>query len=125
MKNKKKYEEKRRHPRSKKSIDFKIETDGSTITAKSIDLSCIGAYCQVDKYIPPMTNLKIVLALPCGDQESGAEHVECIGAVVRVEKTPSNTNGDDKYNIAIYFNEIEESEKEKIANFLEKHSGDS
>ena len=125
MKNKKKYEEKRRHPRSKKSIDFKIETDGSTIAAKSIDLSCIGAYCQVDKYIPPMTNLKIVLALPCGDQESGAEHVECIGAVVRVEKIPSNTNGDDKYNIAIFFNEIEESEKEKIANFLEKHSGDS
>ncbi len=125
MKNKKEYEEKRKHPRSKKSIDFKIETDGSTIAAKSIDLSCIGAYCQADKYIPPMTNLKIVLALPGGNQKGEVEHVECIGAVVRVEKIPSKTNEDDQYNIAIYFNEIEESEKEKIANFLEKHSGDS
>ncbi|MHC4182092.1 MAG: PilZ domain-containing protein [Planctomycetota bacterium] len=123
--NNKKYEEQRRYPRSKKSIDFKIETDGSTIAAKSIDLSCIGAYCQVDKYIPTMTNLKVVLVLPCGDQKGEAEYVECIGAVVRVEKVPSKTNRDDKYNIAIYFNAIEESEKEKIANFLEKHSGDS
>ncbi len=125
MKNKKKYVEKRRQPRTKKIIPFKIKTDDSTIATETIDLSCIGAYCQVDKYIPTMTNLKIVLALPCGNQKGEVEHVECIGAVVRVEKIPSKTNEDDQYNIAIYFNEIEESEKEKIANFLEKHSGDS
>ncbi len=124
MKNKKEYEEKRKHPRSKKSIDFKIETDDSTIATESIDLSCIGAYCQVDKYVPPMTNLKIVIALPCEDQEDKVEYVECNGVVVRVESVLSN-NGGNTHNIAIFFNEIEESEKEKIANFLEKHSGDS
>ncbi len=123
MKNKK-YEEKRKHPRSKKSIDFKIETDDSTIATESIDLSCIGAYCQVDKHIPPMTNLKIVIALPCEDQEDKVEYVECNGVVVRVESVLSN-NGGNMHNIAIFFNEIKESEKEKIANFLEKHSGGS
>lgn len=124
MKNKKKYEEKRKHPRSKKNIDFKIETGDSTITAKSIDLSCIGVYCQVDKYMPSMTNLKIVIGLPCDGQEDGVEYVECNGVVVRVKRILSN-NGGNTHNIAIFFNEIKESEKEKIASFIEKHSGDS
>ncbi len=122
MKNKKKYEEQRRHPRSKKTIPFKIKTGDSTIATETIDLSCIGAYCQVDKYIPSMTNLKIVIALPCEDQEDGVEYVECNGVVVRVESVLSN-NGGNMHNIAIFFNEIDEPEKEKIANFLEKHSG--
>ncbi len=125
MKKQKKYVEKRRQPRTKKSIQFKIKTDDSTITAESIDLSCIGAYCQVNKYIPSMTSLMIVLALPCGDKESGVEYVECFGVVVRVEKTSSKADEANTYNIAIYFNDIGESEKEKIANFLEKHGKDS
>jgi hypothetical protein len=124
MKNKKKYKEKRKHPRTKKSISFKIRIDDSTIATESIDLSCIGAYCQVDKYIPSMTNLKIVIALPCEDQEDGVEYIECNGVVVRVKRISSN-NGGNTHNIAIFFNEIEESEKEKIANFIENHSEDS
>ena len=71
-----------------------------------------------------MTNLKIVIALPCEDQEDKVEYVECNGVVVRVESVLSN-NGGNMHNIAIFFNEIKESEKEKIANFLEKHSGGS
>ena len=124
MKNKKKHEEKRKHPRTKQSISFKIKIDDSTIATESIDLSCIGAYCQVDKYIPSMTNLKIVIALPCEDQEDGVEYIECNGVVVRVKRISSN-NGGNTHNIAIFFNEIEESEKEKIANFIENHSEDS
>jgi hypothetical protein len=124
MKNKKKPEEKRKHPRTKQSISFKIKIDDSIIATESIDLSCIGAYCQVDKYIPSMTNLRIVIALPCEDQEDGVEYIECNGVVVRVKRISSN-NGGNTHNIAIFFNEIEESEKEKIANFIENHSEDS
>jgi len=124
MKNKKKHKEKRKHPRTKQSISFKIKIDDSTIATESIDLSCIGAYCQVDKYIPSMTNLRIVIALPCEDQEDGVEYIECNGVVVRVKRISSN-NGGNTHNIAIFFNEIEESEKEKIANFIENHSEDS
>ena len=117
MKKQKKFVEKRRHPRIRKCINFEIKPNGSTISAESIDLSCIGVYCQVDKYIPSMTNLKIVIALPCEDQEEGVEYVECNGVVVRVKRILSD-NGGNTHNIAIFFNEIKESEKEKIANFL-------
>ncbi len=124
MKKQKKFVEKRRQPRIKKCIQFKIKPNGSTISAESIDLSCIGVYCQVDKYIPSMTNLKIVIALSCEDQEDGVEYVECNGVVVRVKRILSNNGGNTHY-IAIFFNEIKESEKEKIANFLKKSSGHS
>ncbi len=124
MKKQKKFVEKRRQPRIRKCINFEIKPNGSTISAESIDLSCIGVYCQVDKYIPSMTNLKIVIALSCEDQEDGVEYVECNGVVVRVKRILSN-NGGNTHNIAIFFNEIKESEKEKIANFLKKSSGHS
>ncbi len=124
-KKKNKYVEKRRQPRIKKCINFEIMTDGSTITAESIDLSCIGVNCRVNKYIHVMTNLKIILALPSGDQESGVECVECNGVVVRVDKASSKADVGNTYIMAIYFNEISESVKEKIANFLKRSSGHS
>jgi hypothetical protein len=68
-----------------------------------------------------MTSLKIALALPYGDQGNEFDYVECNGVAVRVEEVLSETNVDSVYNTAIYFNEIEESEKEKIADFFEEH----
>ncbi len=125
MKKQNKYVEKRRQPRIKKCINFKIKTNGSIIMAESIDLSCIGVNCRVNKYIHVMTNLKIFLALPCGDQGKEAEYVECNGVVVRVDKASSKADVGNMYNMAIYFNEISESVKEKIANFLKRSSGHS
>lgn len=120
--NKKKYVEKRRQPRTKKSINFKLKTNGSIISAVSINLSCTGTYCKVDKYIPYMTNLKIDIALPSDDQEKGIEYLKCNGIVVRVEEDLSGANSGNIYNIAIFFNEISKSVKEKIENFVKKHS---
>jgi hypothetical protein len=126
MKDQKKgYVEKRRQPRTKKSINFKIKTNGSIIAAESINLSCIGTYCKVDKYIPYMTNLKIDLALPSDDQENEVEYVKCNGVVVRVEEALTEANAGNIYNIAIFFNEISKSVKEKIGNFVKKYSGHS
>jgi hypothetical protein len=61
------------------------------------------------------------LALPYGDQGNEFDYVECNGVAVRVEEVLSETNVGSVYNTAIYFNEIEESEKEKIADFFEEH----
>jgi len=47
--------------------------------------------------------------------------VEGNGVVVRIEEILSEANLGSVYNTAIYFNEIEESEKEKIADFFEEH----
>ncbi len=122
MKHQKKYVQKRKQPRINKSIQFKIRIKDSTVVAEAINLSCIGAYCRVNKHISFMTKLKIQLPLFHGDQEKGAEYLEFYGVVTRVEKVLSEDNVSNIYNIAIFFNEIDEPEKEKIARFVERHS---
>ncbi len=82
---------------------------------------CLGAYCQLNRHIPLMTTLKIALALPYGDQGNEFDYVECRGVVVRVEEVLSEADVDSIYNTAVYFNEIGESEKEKIASFFQRH----
>ena len=113
--------EHRKYPRINKSLQFKLKTNHFDIVTETINLSCIGAYCQVNKYIPLMTGLEIVLALPYVDEEGEFEYVACNGLVVRVEKVLFDANGHTAYNIAIYFSEIEDYEKQKIESFIGKH----
>lgn len=113
--------EHRKHPRINERLQFKLKTNHFNIVTETINLSCIGAYCQANKYIPLMTVLDIVLALPHVDKDGEFEHVECNGLVVRVEKVSFDANTRNAYNIAIYFSEIEDSEKQKIESFVERY----
>lgn len=116
--------EHRKHPRINERLQFKLKTNHFNIVTETINLSCIGAYCQANKYIPLMTVLDIVLALPHVDKNGEfehVEHVECNGLVVRVEKVSFDANTRNAYNIAIYFSEIEDSEKQKIESFVERY----
>lgn len=113
--------EHRKHPRINERLQFKLKTNHFDIVTETINLSCIGAYCQANNYIPLMTGLEIVLALPHVDKEDELEYVKCNGLVVRVEKVSSDANTRNAYNIAIYFSEIEDSDKQKIESFVEKY----
>ncbi len=111
--------EKRKFPRINKRMVFKIESEeGPVARAETINLSCSGVYCKVSKHIPLMSNLRIVFALIYGNGLDGVEYVKCEGVVVRVEEVLPQSNG---YHIAIFFNEIEDSERNKIFDFIEKH----
>ncbi len=112
--------EHRKHPRINERLQVKLKTNHFDIVTETINLSCIGAYCQANKYIPLMTGLDIVLALPHADEDGEFEYIECDGLVVRVEKVSFDANGRNPYNIAIYFSEIEDSEKQKIESFVER-----
>jgi hypothetical protein len=115
--------ERRRHPRIDERVPFTIRSEDFDAVAETLNLSCLGAYCQLTKYLPLMTNLKITLALPRGDQTNAIEYAECSGVVVRVEEMESHSQGGKLYNTAIYFNEIEESQKQKIARLVEACQG--
>jgi len=113
-----KYVEKRKHLRINKRMSFKLKIEDSVVTAEMINLSCSGTYCRVNKLIPLMTDLRIVLALISGNEENEVEYVECEGTVVRIEEVSPE---DNIYNIAVFFNDIKEYERDKIANFIRKH----
>jgi c-di-GMP-binding flagellar brake protein YcgR len=110
--------EHRKHPRINERLKFKLKTNHFHVVTETINLSCIGAYCRVNKYIPFMTSLEIVLELPHVDEEGEFEYIECNGLVVRLEKVSFDANGHNAYNMAIYFSEIEDYEKQKIESFV-------
>lgn len=86
------------------------------VVTRTRDISCIGAYCCVDKYIPPMTKLSVILLLPSEQRvRNPTERVQCKGVVVRTD-----TNATKGFNIAIFFNEISERNKDKISQYVSR-----
>lgn len=112
--------ERRRHPRVKERLQLKLKAEDFDAVTETINLSSIGAYCPLNKCIPLMTSLKIALVLPHGDQGTEFEYAECSGVVVRVDEVPCQDNKGSVYNTAIYFDGLEEIEREKIATFLHR-----
>ncbi len=105
--------EKRQYVRKKKALHLNlIINDSHVALGETIDLSCIGAYCKTTRRIPEMTKLKINMVLPNDDSP-----VECVGVIVRID---ADAHDADICNLAIYFSEINEYERNKIANFLQQ-----
>ena len=113
MHNQKNRAEKRKHLRINKRILFKLKTDDFDIVAETINLSCIGACCQVNKSIPFMTSLKVAFALPDYDNEKEPKYVTCNGVVVRTEKGSSKANLGTTYNIAIILMKLRNQKKKR------------
>ncbi len=109
------FQERRRYPRLKKNIPVKICGDEFDIVTDTYNLSCVGAYCRVNKYIEPMTKLKIHLLLPLKRRNKVmTKKVSCQGVVVRTE----SQSGNDYFNIAIYFNEIQQKDIKNISDYV-------
>lgn len=81
---------------------------------ETFNISRSGAYCQVNEYVEPMTKLKISFLIPVQSAKTSDKKVTCGGVVVRTE--PSDL--EEKYNIAIFFNEINERDRELISDYI-------
>ena len=111
--------EKRRHPRILKKLPLKLKIDSFDLSTETLNISSSGVYCQIDKYIEPMTKVSIVLLLPLKlkNNTEVTKKVTCKGVVVRTEK---NSAG-DKFNIAIFFSDVLEADAENINRYIETH----
>lgn len=106
--------ERRKHPRILKALPLKIIANGYDFTTTSQNVSCVGTYCTVDKYIPPFTKLAITLELPNeGSFLQSGQLIQCKGIVVRTEDSE-----DGRFNIAIFFNEIRPNQRNKISQYI-------
>ena len=106
--------ERREHPRIIQSFPLKIAANGYDFSTTSQNVSCVGTYCTVEKYIPPFTKLAVRLSLPISNTRQQKEL--CIvtkGVVVRSEDSP-----DGRFNIAIFFNEIKDAQRKKISQYV-------
>jgi len=107
--------ERRKHPRLEGNIPVKICSDDCDLVTETANLSRSGSYCKVDKYIEPMTKLKIHLLIPLKKgQKIITKKVSCDGVVVRTESVP----GQPYYNVAIYFNDITGKDADYITDYV-------
>jgi hypothetical protein len=103
--------ERRKHKRSKKVIKFRITPEEQQdIVGETNDLSCVGANCKMNSYVPEMTKLELTLSLPDGEESFE-------GIVVRCDKVK-----EDEYDTAIYFSQISNDIRKKINDFIDPNS---
>jgi c-di-GMP-binding flagellar brake protein YcgR len=108
--------ERRQYPRIKKELPLKIVANGYDFTTETQNISCVGAYCHVDKYIPPFTKVAVKIALPLmTTDEANNCDIECKGIVIRTEDEKKGG-----FNIAIFFNEIKNRQRQKISQYISK-----
>jgi hypothetical protein len=106
--------ERRLHPRIEHKLPIKVAANGYGFVTSTKNVSCVGAYCHITKYIPPFTKVAVKLSLPVVTGEGKKNYtVECKGVLVRTEDEQKGG-----FNIAIFFNEIREDEKKKISRYL-------
>ncbi|HOX54612.1 MAG TPA: PilZ domain-containing protein [Candidatus Omnitrophota bacterium] len=112
-------QERRKHPRVNRSIPLKISSGDFDIVTETENISGAGAYCRSDRYIEPMTKLKVVILLPTKQRNKIATRkVECTGVVVRSENVPSDHN---LFKIAIFFTDISSKDTQKISEYIHQH----
>ncbi len=103
-------QDRRLHPRISQNLPIRISADQYDFETSTHNVSCVGAYCRVKKYMPPFTRVMVKLQLPVVDKTFD---VSCRGVVVR---TDDELNGG--FNIAIFFNGIKDEERSKIVEYV-------
>ena len=106
--------ERRQNPRIDQNLPINVVANGYDFMTQTKNASCLGAYCHIDKYVPPFTKVKIKMALPMQSGRMRMEkEVECEGVIVRSEDAPSGG-----FNVAIYFNRIKEMPRQDLASYV-------
>jgi len=106
--------ERRLHPRINHKLPLNLGVDGYDFSTSTHNISSVGAYCHLDKYMPPFTKISVKLSLPNKrGQASKSTIVECKGVVVRSEDEAKGG-----FNLAIFFNEIRSDQRKKIAQYV-------
>jgi hypothetical protein len=107
-------QERRLYPRVDTVLPVKIAADGYAFASTTQNVSCVGAYCHLARYIPPFTRIAVKLTLPISRKDKVENSsVECSGVIVRTED-----DAQGGFNIAIFFNEIKNTQRQKISHYI-------
>ncbi len=105
--------ERRLHPRIDHKLPLNLAVNGYDFSTSTHNISSVGAYCHLDKYMPPFTKISVKLSLPIKAKAGKNTIVECKGVVVRAEDEARGG-----FNLAIFFNEIRDEQRKKIARYV-------
>ena len=100
--------ERRRSIRIDDALPFKVGLEGYEQEASTLNISCTGAMCLLDREVPMMTKLRVAISL----ESKKTLHVK--GVVVRKEKDLAT----EKFQVAIFFSEISASDREALERYI-------
>ncbi len=116
--------ERRSFPRIKDEVlSFKVKGGDFGAIAHTLDISASGLYCKVDKEIPLMSRVRLILMIP--DTSKDAQELKSLevdGVVVR--EHPVIIAGEIKhYDVAIFFEDLSPKSREIIAGYIARRAG--
>lgn len=114
--------ERRQYPRINKILPVKIShPDFDVAITETKNISANGVYCSMNKSLPLMTKLTILILVPNKNKKI-VKTITCEGVVVRMEESPAvNNNGKHPYSAAIYFNTIKEADRKALMAYVHTH----
>jgi len=110
-------QERRQYPRVKgKNVSLKVKAgDFDTTISHGLNISASGLYCKLEKEIPLLSRVNIILMLP---HEKSMYKIVTEGVVVR--EHPVIENGKIvNYDAAIFFDNISSREREIVKQYIE------
>ena len=104
--------ERRRWPRAVADLPITVAVAGSSTPARVRDVSRAGVCFYLDRPIPEMTMLDVVLEL---HTRAGTKKIHGNGAVVRCARI---AKGVDHYEIAVFLHDMADSDRELMAAYV-------
>lgn len=117
-------EERRGYPRiSDEGLSLKLKLGDFDAVTHTLNVSASGVYCKIDKEIPLMSRVKLILMVPdFSNEDSPIRGLEVDGVVVR--EHPVIIDGETKhYDAAIFFEDLSPKNREIILNYISKKKG--
>ena len=112
-------EERRSFPRIEdEGLSLKLKLGDFDTVTHTLNLSASGVYCKVDKEMPLMSRVKLILMIPDSSKEGGLTRSLEVGGVV-VREHPVIIDGKTKhYDVAIFFEDLSDKDREIISNYI-------
>lgn len=103
--------DRRQHPRVRGDFILAVHGPDSSAKFEIKDVSASGICCLTDSELDEMTLVQLELLLD-------DDPVQCRGAVVRCEPIPDSKH--PRYEVAIFFTEIRDNDRDRIAGYVER-----
>ena len=112
-------QERRSFPRiNEDGLSLKLNAGDFGTVTHTLNISASGIYCKVDREIPLMSRVKLILMVPdLSKDEKIIKSLEVSGVVVR--EHPVIINGETRhYDLAIFFEDLSPKDREIISNYI-------
>jgi hypothetical protein len=115
------FRERRKAPRVDAEFPVILEGGISEASGRTLNISSSGIYCEIPRYIEPLTRIRMELLIPTrAESDDEGVRVGFDGVVVRTEPELPSTET-VTYKIAVFFTSIPESSTKILNSFIEKH----